>query len=136
MEIGTQRKLENPRTKIHTPVYDQIILMRTYELNNARKVGIEILDIDAKLRREGEWPETKGKGEEVGNEDDKGLPLSTPIQRIMRIVARLRDQDRSFGTGLLDEMMGTEIRHDFGARKDLNMEFLLQLMTLFLIVNI
>jgi hypothetical protein len=48
----------------------------------------------------------------------------------MRVVARLWHQHTVRSVSRLHEMMASNIRHDFGAGKDLRMELLLDLMSL------
>lgn len=45
----------------------------------------------------------------------------------MRVLRRLRDEHAVRVGGRLDEVMGADISHDLGAREDLDLELLLQL---------
>lgn len=108
----------------------------TYELNNTSEVGIEVDNVCSKHRRESERSKAKHKREKVCNSNDYKLSFGRPIQWIMGIVARLRDQNRTFGTRFFDEMMGTKIRHNFRTGENLDMEFLLELTNMLFIVHI
>jgi hypothetical protein len=55
--------------------------------------------------------------------------VGVTYERIMGIGRWLRDQDLGGGTrSRLDEVMRSNIRHDLSARKQLNMELLLELL--------
>jgi hypothetical protein len=105
-------------------------------LDNIRKSRVEVFDIDRELWSDRQGCESQHKRKEVGNKNNEGFSFSGPIEWIMRIVAWLRNQHGALAPGLFDEVMGTEIRHDFCSGEDLDMEFLLELMDLFLIVDI
>ena len=105
-------------------------------MNDVFKGGVEILDVHGKLRGNSQWTETQHEREKIGNRDDYEFTFSSPVERVMRIVRRLRDQDRAFISGLFDEMMGSEVSHDFRPGENLDMQLLLELMNLPLIMDI
>ena len=58
------------------------------------------------------------------------FPSQRPIEWIVRTGTWLRYKNKMGPISRLDEMMAANIRHDFSSRKNLHMDFLLNLMTL------
>jgi hypothetical protein len=107
-----------------------------YELDDTWEVRVEVLNIGAELRSECKRSKPQSEREDVRNGNDQDFPLSSPVQGIVWVVARLWDENGALGPCLLDEMMGPEIGHNFGSWQDLNMKLFLELTELLLIVNV
>lgn len=110
--------------------------MDGYKLNDILESGIENLDVDGKLGGNSQRTETQHEREEIRDRDNYEFTFATPVEGIVRIVRRLGNQDGAFTSGLFDEMMGSEIGHDFRPGKNFDMQLLLELMDLPRIMDI
>jgi hypothetical protein len=95
-----------------------------------REGTIESLHEIRKHRRERDWWHCLGKGDDGGRGDSKHLPFGGPIEGVVRTVGRLRYQDLMGFIAALDEMMTTNVGHNFGAWDNLDIELSLKLLQL------
>jgi hypothetical protein len=105
-------------------------------LNDILESRIENLDVDGKLRGNSKRTETQHERKEIRNCNNYEFTFASPVEGIMRIVRGLGNQDRAFISGLFDEMMGSEISHDFRPGENFDMQLFLELMHLPLIMDI
>lgn len=99
----------------------------TSKLDSLCKRATELGHVDWKSRGKRQRTETLDEGNRCGCRNGHGLPFRRPVERVVRIVRRLGDQD----TGpAFDEVMRSDIRHDLGTGQDLGMELLLELVEL------
>lgn len=58
------------------------------------------------------------------------LPLPRPVEGVVRVGRRLWNEDTCVTSAILDEMVRSDIRHDFSTRQDLGVELGLELVKL------
>lgn len=104
----------------------------TSELDGFWKCAVEGLHVSGESWSERQRTVSLDESGTGSGSNAEKLPFARPVERVVRVGGRLRDENACIASTVLDKVVRSDIRHDFSTGQDLGVQLGLDLVKLLL----